>query len=45
MLEKRCKIKEKVVSSALNFAHYRLVRRGLICPIDQYEKVHILPIV
>ena len=22
MLEKRCKIKEKVVSSALNFAHY-----------------------
>lgn len=23
----------------------RLVRRGLICPIDQYEKVHILPIV
>ena len=23
----------------------RLVRRGLICSIDQYEKVHILPIV
>ena len=23
MLEKRCKIKEKVVSSALNFAHYQ----------------------
>ena len=33
----------KVIHNAIS--NNRLVKRGLICPIDQYKKVHILPIV
>lgn len=33
----------KVIHNAIS--NNRLIKQGLICPIDQYEKVHILPIV